>query len=47
MNKEKVYALPLNEAKDGITYNAEILEKNTEYQYLKTMDELIAAGEKN
>ncbi|MFP3122326.1 ABC transporter substrate-binding protein [Ectobacillus funiculus] len=41
----KVYALPLNEAKDGITYNAEILEKYG-ISVPKTMDELIAAGEK-
>ncbi|MEW9669389.1 ABC transporter substrate-binding protein [Ammoniphilus sp. 3BR4] len=41
----KVYVLPLNEAKDGITYNAEILEKYG-VQPPKTLDELIAAGEK-
>jgi raffinose/stachyose/melibiose transport system substrate-binding protein len=41
----KVYALPLNAAKDGITYNKEVLDK---YQIAvpKTMDEMIAAGEK-
>ncbi|MBB3867139.1 raffinose/stachyose/melibiose transport system substrate-binding protein [Parageobacillus toebii NBRC 107807] len=41
----KVYALPLNEAKDGITYNADILEKYN-IEVPKTFDELLAAAEK-
>jgi len=41
----KVYALPLNEAKDGITYNADILEKYG-IEAPKTFDELMAAAAK-
>ncbi|KRE48421.1 ABC transporter substrate-binding protein [Paenibacillus sp. Soil724D2] len=41
----KVYVLPLNAAKDGITYNKDILDKYN-IAVPKTMDELIAAGEK-
>ncbi|MCA0985261.1 extracellular solute-binding protein [Halobacillus yeomjeoni] len=41
----KVYALPLNEAKEGISYNEEVLE---EYgvEVPKTFDELMAASKK-
>lgn len=41
----KVYALPLNEAKDGITYNADVLEKYG-IEVPKTFDQLLAAAEK-
>ncbi|MEC5187692.1 ABC transporter substrate-binding protein [Geobacillus thermodenitrificans] len=41
----KVYALPLNEAKDGIMYNANILEKYG-IKPPATFDELLAAAEK-
>lgn len=41
----KVYALPLNAAKDGITYNKDVLDKYG-IQEPETLDDLIAAGEK-
>ena len=41
----KVYVLPLNAAKDGITYQKDVLEKYG-IEVPKTIDELIAAGEK-
>ncbi|MBO9598538.1 MAG: extracellular solute-binding protein [Cohnella sp.] len=41
----KVYALVLNEAKDGLTYNAEIL-KRYDIQPPRTFDELLASAEK-
>lgn len=41
----KVYVLPLNAAKDGITYNKDVLDKY-KIEVPKTLDELIAAGEK-
>ncbi|MEC0210050.1 extracellular solute-binding protein [Paenibacillus ehimensis] len=41
----KVYVLPLNAAKDGITYNKDVLDKYN-IQPPKTLDEMIAAGEK-
>jgi len=41
----KVYTLPLNAAKDGITYNKDVLDKYG-VSVPKTLDELIAAGEK-
>ncbi|MCY9670788.1 extracellular solute-binding protein [Paenibacillus alginolyticus] len=41
----KVYALPLNAAKDGLTYNKDVLDKY-KIEVPKTIDELIAAGEK-
>ncbi|MEF2965005.1 ABC transporter substrate-binding protein [Paenibacillus sp. M1] len=41
----KVYALPLNESKDGITFNANVLEKYG-VEIPTTIDEMIAAGEK-
>lgn len=41
----KVYALVLSEAKDGITYNADLLEK-LNIPVPKTFDELMAASEK-
>ncbi|BCG58218.1 ABC transporter substrate-binding protein [Paenibacillus sp. URB8-2] len=41
----KVYALPLNAAKDGITYNKGILDQYG-IEVPQTLDELIAAGEK-
>lgn len=41
----KVYALPLNESKDGITFNAAVLEKYG-IEIPATIDEMIAAGEK-
>lgn len=40
-----VYTLPLNAAKDGITYNKDVLDKYG-IEVPKTLDELIAAGEK-
>lgn len=41
----KIYALPISEAKDGITYNVKVLKKyNVEIP--KTFDELMAAAEK-
>ncbi|MEX2104796.1 MAG: extracellular solute-binding protein [Bacilli bacterium] len=45
-NKEgKVHALVLSEAKDGLTYNAELLEKYS-IEPPSTFDELMAAAEK-
>ncbi|MEK8129495.1 extracellular solute-binding protein [Paenibacillus filicis] len=41
----KVYVLPLSEAKDGIMYNVDMLNKY-KLEPPKTLDELIAAGEK-
>lgn len=41
----KVYALVLTEAKDGLLYNADMLEKYG-IQVPNTFDELVAAGEK-
>ncbi|MFC4766185.1 ABC transporter substrate-binding protein [Effusibacillus consociatus] len=41
----KVYALPLNEAKDGITYNADVLKKYG-IEPPQTFDQLMAAAEK-
>lgn len=43
--KGKVYVLPLNEAKEGVLYNAEVLEKYN-IEVPKTFDELMAAAEK-
>ncbi|SEN73856.1 ABC transporter substrate-binding protein [Lihuaxuella thermophila] len=40
----KVYALPLNEAKDGITYNADLL-KQYGIEPPQTVDQLMAAAE--
>lgn len=41
----KVYCLVLTEAKDGLVYNADVLQKYS-IEIPKTIDELIAAGEK-
>ncbi|MFC0523625.1 ABC transporter substrate-binding protein [Pontibacillus salicampi] len=41
----KVYALPLNEAKEGISYNKQVLEKYN-IEVPKTFDELMAASKK-
>ncbi|WP_243522917.1 ABC transporter substrate-binding protein [Bacillus pseudomycoides] len=43
--KGKVYAFPLNEAKDGVLYNVEVLEKY-KIEPPKTFDELMDASEK-
>ncbi|KRE69744.1 ABC transporter substrate-binding protein [Paenibacillus sp. Soil750] len=41
----KVYALPISEAKDGISYNVNVLKKYN-IEVPKTFDELMAASEK-
>jgi raffinose/stachyose/melibiose transport system substrate-binding protein len=41
----KVYVLPISEAKDGISYNVNVLKKYN-IEVPKTMDELMAASEK-
>jgi raffinose/stachyose/melibiose transport system substrate-binding protein len=41
----KVYAFPLNEAKEGVLYNIEVLEKY-QIEPPRTFDELMAASEK-
>jgi raffinose/stachyose/melibiose transport system substrate-binding protein len=44
-DKGKLYVLPLNEAKEGVLYNVEVLEKYN-IEVPKTFDELVAASEK-
>lgn len=41
----KLYVLPLNEAKEGVLYNVDVLEKYN-IEIPKTFDELVAASEK-
>ncbi|WP_026695324.1 ABC transporter substrate-binding protein [Peribacillus kribbensis] len=44
-DKGKLYALPLNEAKEGVLYNVDVLKKYN-IEIPKTFDELVAASEK-